>query len=257
MTTPFPLEQKLGDYHFEIALATAKDRQAVLKLRYDAFKREMNYDLKENPNNIDQDQYDEYCDHLIVRDLATAEIVGTYRLLQIAMAKKHNGLYSENEFDLSCLYTHNINFVEIGRACTHKEYRGQMIISLLWTGLYRYCEHHRIEYLGGCTTIGDSAEHAADIYHYVKHINALADENLFPITANKANKVVGLDLSHPPKDMNAVKHSLPPLLRAYLSIGGILAPEPAYDPDWRVIDFFTLLQFDKNARRILRFFGSG
>ena len=133
---PFPIHRDLESHRFSIEIATEpKDIEAVLRLRYEVFKREMGYNPSESDNGLDQDQYDTYCDHLIVRDLDNNLIVGTYRLMRTDVAKNHCGFYSENEFDLSCLYQNDIKFVEIGRACIERNYRGQLIISLLWQGL--------------------------------------------------------------------------------------------------------------------------
>ena len=253
---PFPVTRKLESHRFIVDIADEKTIEDVLRLRYQVFTQEMGYSPDKDNTGLDQDQYDSYCDHLIVRDLDTNMIVGTYRLLRSDVAKKQCGFYSENEFDLSCLYKNNLTFVEVGRACIKQDYRGQLIVSMLWMGLSKYCEYHHIQYIIGCTTVGRDAHSAAMIYHYTKHINALADQDIFPIKPNKQNKVEELDLSHPPDNVNAIKHELPTLIRAYLSIGGSLVPEPAYDPSWDVIDFFTIVHFDKNIRRIMRFFGS-
>lgn len=260
MEYPFPMIREFEATRFSIGIADESDIEAVLRLRYDVFKREMGYNPSEDDDGLDQDQYDALFDHLIIKDLHANLIVATYRLLRLDIAKQHSGFYSENEFDLSCIYQHNFTFSEIGRACIKQNYRNQTVMSLLWTGVAKYCEYHQIQYLGGCTTVGRDAESAAMIYHYAKHINALADESLFPIIPNPQNQVKGyvaaVKATEQTFDVNTVKRELPPLLRAYFSIGGTLCPQPAYDPDFDVIDFFTVLHVDKNVRRIMRFFGS-
>ena len=61
-------------------------------------------ELKKNRSADDRkaiDEFDQACDHLIVRDLKSGDVVGTYRLMRGAQARRHSGFYSEKEFDLS------------------------------------------------------------------------------------------------------------------------------------------------------------
>lgn len=47
---------------------------------------------------------------------------------------------------------------------------------------------------------------------------------------------------------------LPPLLRGYIRLGAKVCGPPAYDADFGVADFFTLLDFHQVDERYLRFF---
>jgi len=53
--------------------------EAAQRLRYRVFAEELGAQL--DPSGYDVDDFDAYCDHLIVREDSTGEIVGTYRLL--------------------------------------------------------------------------------------------------------------------------------------------------------------------------------
>ena len=55
-------------------------RQAQ-RLRFDVFAREMGARLRTPLANHDIDRFDDYCEHLLVRDASTREVIGTYRLL--------------------------------------------------------------------------------------------------------------------------------------------------------------------------------
>jgi putative hemolysin len=51
------------------------------QLRFEVFNLELAEGLAESyATGLDIDPLDEFCDHLIVEELATSEIVGTYRL---------------------------------------------------------------------------------------------------------------------------------------------------------------------------------
>ena len=225
--------------------------EAVFRLRYEIFKEEMGCNPSENDNGIDQDQYDAFCDHLVVIDNDTHNVIGTYRLLRHNVAKANIGFYSENEFDLHDIYDKRLKFAEIGRACIKSAYRGQAIISLLWAGIGSFCDYYDIEYIGGCTTVGTEVAIAQRIYQYAKDNNRLLDNN-YSIAANPANRTAGFDLNKV-VNTDGVKRELPPLLRAYFAMGAKLAPIPAYDPDFDVIDFFTLFNLNRDIKRITRF----
>src|ERR1700761_4547899 len=69
-----------GAYCARLALTNA-ERAAAYRLRFVVFNLEMQEGLESAYlNGYDVDRYDEVCDHLIVEDKATGEVVGTYRM---------------------------------------------------------------------------------------------------------------------------------------------------------------------------------
>ena len=102
---------------------TESEVREAQKLRYKIFAEEMGARMPGKEERIDQDRYDYYCDHLLVRDENTNEVVGTYRILSPEQAVKAGGYYSEGEFDLSRLENLRSSLVEVGRSCVHADYR--------------------------------------------------------------------------------------------------------------------------------------
>ena len=49
----------------------------------------------------DADRFDEYCDHLLVREDNSGELVGCYRMLPPPGAIAAGGLYTATEFDVT------------------------------------------------------------------------------------------------------------------------------------------------------------
>jgi putative hemolysin len=72
------------------------------RLRYKVFAEEMGADIA-NPNGLDCDGFDAFCDHLLIRESNTNQVVGTYRILSPKMADEAGGYYSAGEFDMSRL----------------------------------------------------------------------------------------------------------------------------------------------------------
>ena len=74
------------------------------ELRFEVFNLELHEGLAESyTSGMDQDAFDQVCDHLLVRYAPTQQVVGTYRLLSGQVADKNLGYYSAQEFDLSPL----------------------------------------------------------------------------------------------------------------------------------------------------------
>ena len=87
---------------FEVKIASSPEEIAeAQRLRFQVFNLELNKGLKSSyQRGLDVDEFDVVCDHLIVRDLKSGDVVGTYRLMRGAQARRHIGFYSEKEFDL-------------------------------------------------------------------------------------------------------------------------------------------------------------
>eukprot|EP00825_Cyclidium_porcatum_P029942 TRINITY_DN3184_c0_g1_i4.p2 TRINITY_DN3184_c0_g1~~TRINITY_DN3184_c0_g1_i4.p2 ORF type:complete len:179 (+),score=14.93 TRINITY_DN3184_c0_g1_i4:325-861(+) len=120
-----------------LAVGFARSQSDILdaqRLRYRVFAGEMGANLPSRTPGVDHDIYDPYCQHLVVRDTQSGEIVGTYRILTPENARQV-GYYSENEFDLTRLQHLRSRLVEIGRSCVHPDYRTGATITLLWSGL--------------------------------------------------------------------------------------------------------------------------
>ncbi|MDP4590623.1 MAG: GNAT family N-acetyltransferase, partial [Burkholderiaceae bacterium] len=93
------------------------------RLRFSVFAEEMGAKLPHAELGLDIDEFDDYCDHLVIRDQNTLNVVGTYRVLPPHQAMAIGRLYSDSEFDLSRLDHLRPNIVELGRSCVHADYR--------------------------------------------------------------------------------------------------------------------------------------
>jgi putative hemolysin len=218
-------------------------------LRYRVFAEEMGARLPSADEGLDRDMFDPYCDHLLVRDERSGEVVGTYRILPPERAREAGGYYSETEFDLARLYSLFDSMVEVGRSCVHPDYRNGAAISLLWTGLCRYMRDSGCEYLMGCASIGmeDGGHDAASIFRELSE-NRMSPEQwrVFP---RHRLPLEGLDAGR--------EAILPPLVKGYMRLGCHVCGEPAWDPDFNTADLLVLLPMrDMNPRYSKRFMGA-
>lgn len=232
-----------------LSLATTHEEvREVQRLRYKIFIEAMGLTALSNEDGLDADEFDAYCDHLIVRDSKTLKVVGTYRLLSPSGARELGRFYSESEFDLGRLNHLRSRTVEAGRACIHPDYRSGGVIMLLWAGLAAYMRRERCEYLIGCASISlsDGGHNAAAVYHGLgeSHI-APAEYRVTPHTPFPVHE----------RDERQVAQ-IPPLLKGYLRSGAWVCGAPAWDADFHTADLFLLMPLarldDRYARHYLK-----
>lgn len=232
---------------FTVALARHDvEIELAQQLRYRVFGLELGAHLPSSALGLDQDPFDPYCDHLLVRDLEANLVVGTYRILPPDRAARLGKLYSDGEFDLSRLASLRPRLVEVGRSCIHPDYRHGAVISLLWAGLAQYMRDGGHEYLMGCASIGmqDGGARAAGIYHALRH-TCLSPEEWRVVPHNPV----------PTLPANGGGNSnLPPLIKGYVRLGAYVCGEPAWDPSFNTADLLMLLVMSRINTRYARHF---
>ncbi|WMW79698.1 GNAT family N-acyltransferase [Undibacterium cyanobacteriorum] len=228
--------------------STKKEVKEVQKLRYKVFIEAMGLTALANSEGLDKDEFDDYCDHLIVRDTKTLKVVGTYRILGPNAARQLGKYYSESEFDLSRLEPLRSGLAEAGRACIHPDYRSGAVIMMLWAGLAAYMRRERCSHLIGCASISlaDGGHNAAAIYR------GFQDHELSPleyrVTPHLPFPIENLDEGHAAR--------IPPLLKGYLRAGAWICGEPAWDPDFHSADLFVMLPIANLDNRYAKHYGT-
>lgn len=227
--------------------STPEELREVQRLRYKVFIETMGLSSLVREDGLDSDEFDEHCDHLIVRDANTLKVVGTYRLLSASRARKIGRVYSEGEFDLGRLNNLRGRMVEAGRACIHPDYRGGSVIMLLWSGLAEYMRRENCDYLAGCASISlaDGGHNAVAVFQ------SLIGQHMAP-----SEYRVTPHLPFPFSKLEAAQRpQVPPLLKGYLRSGAWICGEPAWDPDFESADLFLLLPLANLDGRYARHYG--
>jgi putative hemolysin len=225
---------------------SASEVREAQRLRYRVFAEEFGARLQTREAGIDEDIYDPYCQHLIVRDEAQGRIVGTYRVLSPEAAARIGNYYSENEFYLTRLQHLRSRIVEVGRSCIDPAYRSGAVIALLWSKLAEFMTSNGYGYLVGCASIGmaDGGHNAANLFVQ------LADKHMAPAEYQVAPRC--------PLPFQALANGapavVPPLLKGYLRAGAWICGEPAWDPDFNSADLLLLLPMDKLNSRYRKHF---
>ncbi len=224
-----------------------RDLHAAQSLRFMVFNLELNEGLDQSYVTLrDADPFDAVCDHLLVEEVSTGEVVGTYRLQAGPMAQRNLGYYSAQEFDFSPFEPVRAEVVELGRACVHRDHRNLMVLSMLWRGIADYARDHGCRYLVGCSSLtSQDPRDGASVYL------SLGPDYLVEARFRTHPLV---EYACPLDRLAVVPPRLPPLLRAYLSFGARICGAPAMDREFKTIDFLTwmdLQTLSESARRLM------
>ncbi len=212
-------------------------RQAQ-RLRYQVFAGEMGARLETWIPGHDVDLFDDFCEHLLVRDIQTNEVIGTYRALTPAQAQRVGSTYTDTEFDLTRLRGLRERMVELGRSCVHADHRQGGVILALWGALAEFMVRNRLDTMIGCASIpmlhnGSVSGHAAaSIWNQVRRTHLAPIE--YQVRPRLPLPVDELDGS---LDVEA-----PALIKGYLRLGAKVLGPPAWDPDFNSADLPMLMR---------------
>ncbi|RZI79793.1 MAG: GNAT family N-acetyltransferase [Rubrivivax sp.] len=230
-----------------------EDVLAAQRLRYQVFADEMGARLNVpagSPKGHDIDLFDPHCEHLLVRLGETSPhagmVIGTYRVLTPAAAKRVGGLYSETEFDLTRLRPLRGKMVELGRSCVHPEHRSGGAILALWGALAEFMVRNDLDTMIGCASISmrDGGHVAASLWEQLRQTH------LAPIELQVRPR-----LPLPVADLDRHLNVDPPaLIKGYLRCGAKVLGAPAWDPDFNTADLPMLMRIGDLPARYRRHF---
>jgi hypothetical protein len=186
----------------------------------------------------DVDLFDDYCEHLLVKHPETGQVIGTYRVLTPAQAKRVGSTYSDTEFDLTRLRDLRQRMVELGRSCVHADHRHGGVVMALWGALFEFMDRNRLDTMIGCASIPMfhngvvSGDVAASIWHQLRQTH-LADIQ-YHVRPRLPLPVEELDHNLP--------IAPPALIRGYLKLGAKVLGAPAWDPDFNTADLPMMMR---------------
>ena len=217
------------------------------RLRAQVFSAEFGV-VFDDPEGLDRDHFDGFCDHINVYDTANDLLVATTRLLTREKARLAGSFYSAHEFDMTALDGLEGRVLEIGRTCVHPDYRSGGAITVLWSALSDYLTGQDFSYLLGCASIS-----LRDGGHNFAAIMPELRERYFVEPALRVVPRRGVLVEEASAGSSA---SLPPLLKAYLRMGCRIGGEACWDPEFQCADVFVLLDVAamsaRYAQRLLK-----
>ncbi|MEW6273312.1 MAG: GNAT family N-acyltransferase [Thermodesulfobacteriota bacterium] len=239
-----------GRYQVRFA-RTPDELDQALRLRFAVFNVELGEGLRDSVlTGRDEDPFDAQCHHLLVEDVASASVVGTYRLQTSAMAAAGRGFHTATEFDLSVLPGPLLaQSVELGRACIARPHRNTRVLFLLWRGIGEYARRLGKRWLFGCCSL--TSQEPRDGLALLDHLAARGA--LHDGLRVRPRPGYACLTSVPRAAAPAV--AVPRLFDMYLAMGAKVCSEPALDRAFRTIDFLVLCDLaalgERDRRRFL------
>ena len=239
---------KLDLSRYRVKLAeTEEERAGAQRLRYRVFVEEMGAraTAAERAARREWDAFDPWFDHLVLIDRAAAgdpldRVVGVYRLMRREAARAGPGFYGAGEYDLGPLLESGRECVELGRSCVAAEHRGGAAMHLLWNGLAAYVLERGIEVLFGVASF-----HGTDPAPVEEALAWLHHAHLAPADLRvrvRPEHRLEMDLM-PPEAVEPARalQAIPPLIKAYLRLGGFVGDGAWIDHDFNTIDVCVVM----------------
>ena len=231
----------------------AEDIREAQRLRYRVFVEEMGARLSVPPGTPpghDVDIFDAHCEHLILRARLhggqRGPVIGTYRVLTPAAARRVGGLYSDTEFDLTRLRPLRERMVELGRSCIDPAWRSGGAILALWAALGDFMRRNQLDTMVGCASVPmrDGGHAAASLWEQLQR------SHLAPIEWQVRPR-----LPLPVEQLDRTLTVEPPaLIKGYLRCGAKVLGPPAWDADFNTADLPLMMRLADLPARYRRHF---
>jgi putative hemolysin len=244
------IHAEVGRYRVRLA-ETVEDRDAACRLRFKVFNIELGEGLESSyQTGLDTDQFDMFCEHLLVEDKSTRRIVGTYRMQSGNTAAHNLGYYSEREFSFAPYEPLRAGILELGRASIDREHRTPDVLTLLWRGIAQYATDMGLRYLIGCSSLNSKDPAVGwQMYRQLEPYRVPPEFQTEPTAAYACPAGQESRDAQPPaqqedqslRTSSSIQVKVPKLLKTYLAIGARIGGPPAWDREFGTIDFLTLL----------------
>ena len=214
LTSPLRQKQSQNQYRFEW-VDTLKELQDVQRFRAKQFSHQFGLTFEDD---LDQDLYDFGCEHAVLKDKWSGEIVA-YTRLKLFQGHEIGQSYSAQEFKIVPHLSHLPSIVEIGRTCVHPQFRSGKALSMLWLNMApKILWSMRAKYLMGCVSI-HLEDNLARTYYTHRQIQQLADHQTIDIRSKRAFEPERPDYSFPQDER------MPKLFQTYLGMQSKLSKE--------------------------------
>jgi len=203
-----------------------------------------------NADRLDEDGFDEQCDHILVRECNSGALVGCYRLMLLPDGSAIDQSYSAQCYDLTALRAFKSPMLELGRFCTHPDHHDPEIVRVAWGAMTRIVDGQGVGMLFGCSSFA-----GVDAGAYADAFALLHARHQAPAPWRigiKAPEVVPLPEAPVPSD--AIR-DIPPLLRTYLAMGGWVSDHAVIDRQMNTLHVFTGVEISaipESRKRLLR-----
>jgi L-ornithine Nalpha-acyltransferase len=234
-----------------------REVSAAQELRYRIFYTNMGAKPSAEMRRLERDfdAFDPFCDHLLIIDRAqdrgAPKVVGTYRLLRGTRAEAAGGYYTAGEFDLAALDRYPGEHLELGRSCVDPDYRQGSVLQLLWKGIADYLIAHDISLMFGCASFpGTNLAEMSQALSYLDTHHAAYQE--WRPRAHTGRRIEMAQLPRERIDLRAAMREIPPLIKGYLRVGGVVGDGAVIDPEFNTVDVCLIVESQQVPARYVR-----
>ena len=232
-----PLEIiKLGRYRARFA-SSKIDVLAAQSLRYQCFNLS-------NKDELDVDDFDTLCQHVLIENLETEKLICCYRILSFDSGKNISSSYSSQFYDLKVIESFPEPMIEVGRFCIDPEVNDPSVAITAWAALAQIVNKNQTELLFGCSSFeGIEKEKYLDSFALLRERYMAPDHWLPKIKAAQVFRY-SKDLIYKVDKKKALLN-MPPLLKTYLSMGAWVSDHAVIDLNMRTLHLFTGVEISK------------
>lgn len=253
--------QPVDDKRLVVRLARdQRDLRAAQRLRYRVFIEELggSGSMVDHQARLEIDAFDAIFDHLLLVDPTRsaddlADVVGVYRLLRSDKLADGARYYSEDEFDLTPLRRSGRRLMELGRSCVDPDFRGGSAMLLLWNGVAEYVLQHGVEIM-----FGPASFHGTDLAKLAQPLSYLHHNHLAPpalrVSARATSRARMDTLNMDQIDKPIATAAIPPLIKAYLRLGGYVGDGAWVDHAFNTTDVCVVMDTHAMSARHRAFY---
>jgi len=152
--------------------------------------------------------------------------------------------------------------MELGRACVGERFRNRPTMQLLWRGIASYVQYHDIKIMFGCASLpGTDPEALARPLSYLHYnhlapapIRARALPHLYVKTDLLPSGEVDAEAAVADLDARATIAALPPLIKGYLRLGGMIGEGAVIDHEFQTTDVCIIVVTDQMVSKYFNHF---
>ena len=227
---------RVGRYRARYA-SSQIDVLAAQSLRYQCFNLS-------NKDELDVDDFDALCQHVLIENLETEKLICCYRILKFDSGKNISSSYSSQFYDLKVIENFTEPMIEVGRFCIDPEVNDPIIVLTAWAALAQIVDHNQTELLFGCSSFeGIEKEKYFDSFALLRD-RYMAPDHWRPKIKAAQVFYYSKDLIYKVDKKKALLN-MPPLLKTYLSMGAWVSDHAVVDLNMKTLHLFTGMEISK------------
>ena len=227
---------RVGRYRARYA-SSQIDVLAAQSLRYQCFNLS-------NKDELDVDEFDALCQHVLIENLETEKLICCYRILKFDTGKNISSSYSSQFYDLKVIESFAEPMIEVGRFCIDPEVNDPSVVLTAWAALAQIVEQNQTELLFGCSSFeGIEKEKYLDSFALLRD-RYMAPDHWRPKIKAAQVFCYSKDLIYKVDKKKALLN-MPPLLKTYLSMGAWVSDHAVVDLNMKTLHLFTGMEISK------------